>query len=122
MKARFLLVVSSMFFGGHAFADYSSHQFHYMEMELSQCKQIASAAAEKVGFSNVQSQEFSYGADGRKYVIVYGINKDGYSFQYTCEPVKGFGYLIINGAKVDVKNKIRDEIGDGIRKAVNKAK
>ena len=122
MKVRILLAVSSIIFSSQALADYSSHQFHYMEMGLEQCKQIATDAAAKIGFSNSQSQDFPYGGDGRQYGVVYGKNKEGYSFQYTCEPVKGFGYLIVNGARVDIKNKIRDELGSEIKKASSKAK
>ena len=89
-------------------ADYSAHQFHYMEMDLSKCKQIASEAAKKFGFS-VGEQ------DGPNYGIVYGMNKEGYSFQYTCEPVKGFAYLIINGNRSDKRADLRDKLGDEIK-------
>jgi len=40
MKVRVLLAVSSIIFSSHALADYSAHGFHYMEMGLTQCKQI----------------------------------------------------------------------------------
>lgn len=79
-------------------------------------------AAAKIGFSNAQSQDFPNGGDGRQYGVVYGANKEGYSFQYICEPVKGFGYLIVNGARVDIKNKIRDELGGAIKNASSKVK
>lgn len=121
MKLGFLFVAGSMLFSSQAFADYASHQFHYMEMELSQCKQIATDAAAKSGFFNVQSQDNSYG-NGRLYSVVYGTNKEGYSFQYTCDPIKGFAYMIINGPRADVRDKLRDEIGDAIRTAAGKVK
>ena len=69
------------FFASNAIADYASHQFHYMEMELSKCKSIASDAAIKNGFSNPQSQDVAFA--GGSYAIVFSTNKEGYSFQYT---------------------------------------
>jgi hypothetical protein len=122
MKVRVLLAVSSIIFSSHALADYSAHQFHYMEMDLTQCKQIATDAAAKIGFSNVEFQDFSYGGDGRKFSVVYGMNEEGYSFQFACEPVKGFGYLIVNGPRREIRVKIRDELSNEITNASSKAK
>lgn len=110
MKFRYFLMTGAIVFCGHAYADYSSHQFFRMDMELHKCMQIAAAAAKRVGFSNIKAQDFTSGEDWRNYAVAYGVNNDGYSFQFVCNPVKGFGYVIVNGSKVDVKNKIRDGI------------
>ena len=117
---RLLPTLLLCFFASNAIADYASHQFHYMEMELSKCKSIASDAAIKNGFSNPQSQDVAFA--GGSYAIVFSTNKEGYSFQYTCEPKKGFGYLIITGPRVDKKNSLRDSMGEEIQNMANKAK
>ena len=111
MKFRSFLMAGAIAVCGHAYADYASHQFFHMDRGLQKCMQIASEAAKKSGFSSVQSQDFSSGEGGRQYAVAYGANKDGYSFQFVCESTKGFGYVIVNGSNVDVKNKIRDGIG-----------
>ncbi|MGP1680955.1 MAG: hypothetical protein ACTS8S_01335 [Giesbergeria sp.] len=116
---RLIQAILICVFATNAAADYSSHQFHYMEIGLSKCKSIASDAARTYGFSDPQSQDFIYA--GENYSVLFGTNKDGYSFQYTCESKKGFGYLIINGPKVDKKNELRDAIGGDIESRIKKA-
>lgn len=77
-------------------------------------------AAIKNGFSNPQAQDVNSSVGD--YSIIYGTNKDEYSFQYTCEPKRGFGYLIINGPQVDKKNSIRNAIGEEMQSMINKIK
>ena len=92
-----------------AYADYSAHQFHYMDMKLSKCKEIASVSAKKIGFKNITEH------NGANYAIVQGMNSEGYSFQYTCVAQKSFAYLIINGAYPNKRNALRDKLGNEIK-------
>lgn len=117
---RLFIVAMGCICASNAMADYSSHQFHYMNIGLSKCKSIVIDAAVKNGFTNPQAQEFTF--SGGSYSVVYGTNNDGYSFQYTCEPKKGFGYLIINGSQIDKKNNIRNSLGEEIQNMINKSK
>ncbi len=107
-----VILFISVSFTSNAMADYASHQFHYMEMELSKCKEIAYESAKKIGFKDIGTQDVA----SYNYSIVYGMDKEGYSFQYTCEPKKGFGYLIINGPRSDKRTELRDNLGDEIKK------
>jgi len=113
-----LVLAVSLGFTSNAIADYASHQFHYMEMERSKCKEIVSESAKSIGFDNVKVQD----VDNYNYSIIYGMDKEGYSFQYTCESKKGFGYLIINGARTDKKTELRDKLGEEIKKRAKAVK
>ena len=106
---KYILSLAFMSLFTSAYADYSAHQFHYMEMELSKCKEIASISAKKIGFNNITEY------NGANYTIVQGINSEGYSFQYTCVAQKSFAYLIINGAYVNKRNELRDKLGNEIK-------
>ena len=90
----------------------------HMEMERSQCKQVASDSAKAIGFEKVNVQDY----DNYHYSIIYGMDKEGYSFQYACESKKGFGYLIINGPRSDKRSELRDKLGNEIKKRAKTVK
>lgn len=116
---KYAFLASALLMASTADADWASHQFHYMDMERSECMEIVTQAAKLNGFDEPKTQIFDANVS---YGVVYDIDNEGYSFQYTCEPRKGFGYLIINGPRTDKKNNIRDKLGDSIKELAAKRK
>ena len=102
-----------MGFTSIAYADYSAHQFHYMNKNAAECINIASAQAKKYGFSQFNT----YG--NSNYQTTNSMRKDGYSFQYTCVPDQKYAYMIINGSTAAVRDKLRDNLGEGIQDKAN---
>ena len=96
-----------------AHADYSAHQFHYINKTAAECINIASLQAKKYGFNKFNTYSNS------NYQTTKSMRKDGYSFQYTCVPNQKYAYMIINGSTAVVRNKLRDNLGEGIQNKAN---
>jgi hypothetical protein len=110
-----IVALISIFYSGSIYADINlaAHQFHHMDMSSEKCINIASSEARKFKFQF--NDRSTYG--GSNYKLIWGFRDDGYTFQYTCVPNKKFAYLIISGDKQGVRNKLRDNLGDSIKKA-----
>lgn len=87
---RMLLALgfASILYCDVVFSDYVSHAFVDINVEQDQCLQVGIEAAKTIGISNIKVLENR---------IVYGMDKQGYSLQFTCRAEKGASYYIING-------------------------
>jgi len=95
-----LLTIVAIFATTSSYADYVSHSFVDANVEPSECLKAGKSAAKAIGIDK------TYLAND---VVVYGMNKEGYSLQFTCVTRKGASYYIINGAHSKKRVKYADK-------------
>ena len=109
-KLKSLLIF--LLISSHA-SEYSAHQYHYVDrITLSQCVEDAQKAFRQNGFTNINihwDKKYPYAGISAR-------NSEGYTAQYLCESHKGFAYLIVNGPRSDQKYRLRDKLGEDIKK------
>ena len=97
------------------YADYSSHQYFYMDKDVSKCSNIVQTSAKNLGFNDISIHNSDANSNDI-FATLRGKNRNGYTFQFVCEGKKGFGYLIINGANQKQRNSLKQSFSKEIYK------
>jgi hypothetical protein len=110
---RILLALSfvSTVYCEAVFSDYANHAFVDMNVEQSKCIQAGIRAAKTIGFNDARVLED---------VIVYGMDKEGNTLQFTCVARKGASYYIVNGPDPNKRGSLSESFNAEVKKALRK--
>ena len=110
-------IISSLIFLGISslYADYSAHQYFYMDKDMNKCSNIIQTSAKNLGFNDISIHSSSANSNDI-FATLRGKKNNGYTFQFVCEGKKGFGYLIINGKNKRERNILKQSFAQEIYK------
>jgi predicted metallo-beta-lactamase superfamily hydrolase len=92
-------------------ADYVSHAFIDAGVEQSQCIQAGIDAAKAIGIMDARVTEGNF--------VVYGMDSEGYSVQFTCVARKGSAYVIVNGPNSNKRGNLTNAYKNEVNKAIS---
>ena len=105
------LSFATFLFSNVSMADYASHSFVDINVGQTECLRVAAQAARAIGITETKIAEE---------IVVYGMNANGYSLQFTCNAKIGVGYYILNGSSSEKRGELARKFFSEIMRLMNK--